>query len=266
MKVVLFIWGVVALSSGSLIAKEEGHPLLPITLANETADEAAGVGGNNHQDTKSRKVITFNADEVDNISNKSCPSPKVYVMTVAALNEADRFTAGVSDEEWFSKVTMFVLAGISLLLLLVGEYLLKPSVWTVGTITGYLFGFMFMQWLQSLAHFDACFVPLIGAIVLGLIAGGIALYLLKWSVILMGAAIGAVGVLQLERLIVVAFPASENTVLWDYSWCFALGAAVICAVLAWSHQSRYVNPTAAGRHAAQHWSRLAFQTMQITQL
>merc|ERR1712046_312286 len=88
-----------------------------------------------------------------------------------------------------------------------------------------------MEWLRSMAHFDECYAPLVTAIVLGFIAGGLAVYILNWALVLMGAALGAVLYLEVERIIITAAPSTESATIWNYSVWLCLAAAVVGAIL-----------------------------------
>lgn len=169
--------------------------------------------------------------------------------------------------------------GASIFIAISGQHWFKPAVGTVAFISGYNVGSMLLNQyalfaanvnemaatacdatkkLEEHVSFDVspcdfalpyepCYTPLLGAIVIGLICTGFALWLLDWVVFVMGAAVGVVVVGQAKEIMMAFYPEyyAQMTMTVPY-WGIAVGFALVGGLIAkWQEKGIFLLATSA---------------------
>merc|ERR1712100_180899 len=138
-------------------------------------------------------------------------------------------------------ITLFVIAGIALLLLLAGEALVNTVTVLVATLASFMAFLFLWQWACSstIAPMEGgvkCILPFVLACVCALIIAALTFWLIKkaeWVIyFVMGAAGGAVAMYMLRQFIIAGNP--QLAFMWQFNF-FWLGLALVaifCGLLA----------------------------------
>mmetsp|Transcript_72475 Transcript_72475/g.137719 ORF Transcript_72475/g.137719 Transcript_72475/m.137719 type:complete len:311 (-) Transcript_72475:214-1146(-) len=150
----------------------------------------------------------------------SCPAQTTSKLLKGVFNDAKEVEVDLTSD-----ISIIVLLVASLLMLLMGNRLVKPSVFIIVTSA------VFYPTLETLlGQTDSCTVPLYFAAGAGLLCGLVATCFLKPSFFVVGTVIGVIVAYQFQAAILVLLEQAAWNGLMDYYWIVAVLLSFLCGV------------------------------------